>query len=75
MRNNSINQIVRIISDEKGYLGSAAKAYQAQQEFCDKKLAAAQKRIEQTETWGRKKFLRGILIGFVCGGLVGIIAE
>lgn len=75
MRNSSITQIVKIISDEKSYLGSAVKSYQAQQNLCKQQSDAAEKRFEQTESWGRKKFVKGILIGLVCGGLVGIIAE
>ncbi len=75
MRNNSVNQIVRIISDEKSYLNSAIRSYQAQQDFCKQQLNTAEKRIEQTESWGRKKFIKGMLIGMVCGGLVGIIVE
>ena len=75
MRNNSITQIVKIISDEKSYLGGAVKNYHAQKDFYEQQLKSAEKRIEQTESWGRKKFFKGILIGLVCGGIVGIIAE
>lgn len=75
MRNNSINQIVRIISDEKNYLGSSIRSYKALKELRKNELEAADNRNKETEIWGRKKFFRGILIGFVFGGLVGIIAE
>jgi hypothetical protein len=73
MRNESINQIIRLVSDQSSYLAFSASAFTAKQQQCDGQLNAADERFKRTEAWGKKNFWRGIKYGTIVGGVVGVL--
>ena len=50
MRNNSINQVVKIVADETSYLKTASKTFNAKDKLHAESLEAAEKRFQKTET-------------------------
>ena len=73
MRNNSINQITKIITDETSYLKGSVKTYKAKEKLYTEAAELAQKRFEQTETWGKKRYWNGLKHGAVTGCVLGLV--
>ncbi|MBN2013467.1 hypothetical protein JW960_29320 [candidate division KSB1 bacterium] len=73
IRNESVNQMVHIISDQASYINFGTAAYEAQQARFDEAQKLADERFKKTETWGRKNFWRGIKYGSIAGSIVGLV--
>jgi len=73
MRNNSVNQINYILSNDQSYLSSLNEAFNAKQKQYDESLKAAEKRFKETESWGNKRFWRGLGYGLLSGAVIGFV--